>query len=82
MLALLSHTHSLTHAHAPLSSLKQVQASQRVFEFAGMLSGSVWARQLLFFPDAAWMVQWLAARLPDQRLKDLTQVSSARLGRF
>lgn len=52
---------------------KLVQASQRVFEFAGMLSGSGWARQLLFFPDAAWMVQWLAARLPDQRLKDLTQ---------
>jgi hypothetical protein len=50
-----------------------VEASERVFR-SGMLSGSLWAVNLLFFPDATRLVQWLAARMPDQALKDLTEV--------
>ncbi|GBF88848.1 cytochrome P450 [Raphidocelis subcapitata] len=49
-----------------------VQASQRIFE-AGLLSGSAWGRPLLLFPDAERVVAWLAARLPDQALVDVTQ---------
>ena len=50
-----------------------MEASERVFR-SGMLSGSLWAVNLLFFPDATRLVQWLTARMPDQALKDLTEV--------
>jgi hypothetical protein len=56
-----------------------VRASQRIFE-AGLLSGSAWGRPLLLFPDAERVVAWLAARLPDQALLDVTQAGDARGG--
>lgn len=49
-----------------------ITASQRFFE-SGLLSGTAWGRLLLLFPDAKAAVQWLAARLPDQPLLDLTE---------
>jgi hypothetical protein len=54
-----------------------VTAVQRFFA-SGLLSGTTWGRLLLLFPDAKGLVQWLAAAMPDQALRDLTEVRPER----
>ena len=49
-----------------------VDASATVFSSSSIVSGSLYQPLLLMFPKAQRLVKWLAARLPDRRLVDIT----------
>jgi hypothetical protein len=72
------HFHALDGAHGSPEGRALLEASERVFR-SGVLSGSLWAVHLLFFPDATRLVQWLAARMPDRALRELTEARNTIL---
>ncbi|KAI8476255.1 MAG: cytochrome P450, CYP711 clan [Monoraphidium minutum] len=67
------HTQDDPHSNAGAEGHRLVSASQRVFSSSSIVTGSRYQPLLLMFPRAARGVQWLAARLPDRSLIELTK---------